>query len=87
MAHPVSEQPSTRQDYAMNTTTYRNGCHDRKPFKESVPVQDGHFMDGVTRTPRMVSSPFRMSKACEYTKTTLGQADKGCTGCKWRAVP
>ena len=61
----------------MNTDTYRNGCHDRKPFKESVPVQDGHFMDGVTRTPRMVSSPFRMARDCQYTKTTLGQADKG----------
>jgi len=71
----------------MNTTTYRNGCHDRKPFKESVPVQDGHFMDGVTRTPRMVSSPFRMAKACQYTLTELGKVDKGCTGCKWRAVP
>lgn len=66
---------------------HRVGCNNRKPFAEAMPVQDGWFMDGVTRVPRMVSSPFRMSKACEYTKTTLGQADKGCSDCKWRLLP
>lgn len=70
----------------MNTATHRNGCHNRKPFKESVPVQDGYFI-GVTLTPRMVAAPFRLTRDCQYTKTALGQADKGCTGCQWRVVP
>lgn len=49
-----------------------NGCHNRRPFRESQPVQDGHFMDGVTRFPKMVSQPFRMNPDCQYTHTTLG---------------
>ena len=28
--------------------------------------------------------PFRMSPDCEYTKSDLGQADKGCLGCSER---
>ena len=71
----------------MNTETYRNGCHNRKPFKEFVLVADGFLMDGRTHAPQIVASPFRMARNCQYTKTTLGQADKGCTGCKWKAVP
>lgn len=69
----------------MRTLSHRYGCHNRQPFKESVPVQDGFFMDGVTRTPRMIASPVRSTKPCQYTKTALGQADKGCSGCKLRA--
>lgn len=61
-----------------------NGCHNRPPFKTITPVQDGWYMDGVSRTPRMVAVPFRMAATCQYTKTTLGQADKGCDGCKHR---
>ena len=60
------------------------GCHNRKPFVSSVPVADGFYLDGYTRTPRMVPMPFRMSKECEYRKTSLGEADKNCTGCGWR---
>ena len=60
------------------------GCHNRPPFRSVLPVQDGFFMDRVTRVPRMVAAPFRMSPDCQYTKTALGQADKGCTGCKHR---
>lgn len=71
----------------MNSDTHRNGCHDRRPFLESVPAQDGWFMDGFTRTPRMVASPVRAKKPCQYTNTALGLADKGCTGCTWRVVP
>ena len=71
----------------MNTDTHRNGCHNRKPYRESVPVQDGWYADGYTRTPRLIASPVRSTKPCQYTKTALGQADKGCIGCQWRAVP
>jgi hypothetical protein len=41
-------------------------------------------MDGYTRTPRMVHVPFAMSRPCNYTTTTLGKADTGCTGCTRR---
>ena len=68
----------------MRTDTHRNGCHNRKDFFESMPVQDGHYMDGFTRTPRMIASPLRNTKLCQYTKTDLGIADKGCTDCRWR---
>ena len=60
------------------------GCKDRKPYLSSIPVADGHYMDGYTRTPRMVTMPFRMEPGCQYTHSDLGAADKRCTGCKWR---
>jgi len=49
-------------------------------------VQDGWFMDGITRAPRMASSPFRMAQACQYTLTELGQIDESCSGCKHKAT-
>lgn len=63
-----------------------NGCHNRKPFKDFVPGQDGYFMDGLTRYPKIVPVRFRMSRECNYTHTALGQADKGCDGCTWRTT-
>ena len=63
----------------------RHGCWNRAPFAQSaLPVQDGWFTDGHTRTPRLVPLPFRMSKDCEYGKAE-GRTDPGCEGCKWRA--
>lgn len=59
-------------------------CKDRAAYAPSVPVQDGWYMDGYTRTPRMVPMPFRMSPTCNYTETELGQADTRCDGCTWR---
>lgn len=64
-----------------------NGCHNRGWFRTILPVQDGWYMDGATRVPRMVGSPFRMARDCQYTKTALGQADPGCVGCRWRSGP
>ena len=61
------------------------GCHNRAPYLTSIPVGDGHYMDGYTRTPRMVPMPFRMSKDCEYSTSDLGEKDKACDGCKWKA--
>jgi len=52
----------------------------RGEFKKSMVVPDGHFMDGVTRTPRMVSVPFRMSPDCEFQKNDLYQYPD-CIGC------
>lgn len=71
----------------MTTPAPVNGCHNRKPFKTITPMQDGWYMDGVTRTPRMVAVPFRMSPECNYTHTDLGQADARCQGCSWRHTP
>ena len=64
----------------------KNGCHNRAPYKSFLPVQDGWYMDGHSRTPRMVSVPFRMDPNCNYTHTELGQADARCLGCRWRAA-
>lgn len=60
------------------------GCHNRAAYAATLPAQSGWYMDGYTRTPRMVAMPFRMSTDCNYTTTDLGQADKGCLGCSWR---
>lgn len=62
----------------------RNGCHNRATFKTRVPVQDGWFMDGATRAPKMIAIPFAMRQDCAYTHTTLGQTDPGCHECKHR---
>lgn len=61
-----------------------NGCHNRKDFRPSYPAQDGWYMDGVTRTPRLVPVKFSMTKDCQYTFTELGQKDAGCLGCNRR---
>ena len=65
---------------------HRNGCHDHKPYRVSMPVADGYFIDGVTRISKMISVPFRQALTCQYTKTDLGKLDAGCSACKWRAV-
>lgn len=62
----------------------KNGCHNRAAYKTRVMVQDGWYMDGYTRLPRMIEVPFKMSNDCQYTKTELGKADKRCDGCKHR---
>lgn len=70
----------------MNTQTHLNGCHNRAPFKESMRVQDGltDLRLPYAQVQRFVEKPFRMATDCQYTKTDLGKADKGCDGCKWR---
>lgn len=62
-------------------------CHNRREFKPYAVVQDGWFMDGVTRTPKMVAVPFRLTPGCVYRTSDLGQADPRCTGCRWREAP
>lgn len=58
------------------------GCHDRPPFRPILIVQDGWYLDGVTRTPKLASTPFRMAPECQYTLTELGQKDARCNDCK-----
>lgn len=61
----------------------RNGCWNRKPFAKVVSVQDGwRKIDGVRH---MVRIPFVMARDCQFSKTTLGQADAGCLGCRHRS--
>lgn len=59
-----------------------NGCHNRPAYRTGVVVQDGWYMDGYTRVPKMVQVPFKMSHECQYTKSDLGKADPACQGCK-----
>jgi hypothetical protein len=61
-----------------------NGCHNHPPYRQRVVVQDGWYMDGVTRVAKMVQVPFKMSPDCQYSKSGLGKADPGCNGCKHR---
>lgn len=61
-----------------------SGCYNHPPYQTLIPVQDGWYMDGYTRTPRMVAIPFTMTKPCQYTLSELGKVDRGCDGCTWR---
>jgi len=56
-------------------------CKDRSPFKEHLQVQDGYFMDGVTRIQKMISIPFRMALECVYQADDRYN-DPQCRGCK-----
>lgn len=62
------------------------GCHNRKPFVDSIEQQDGWVERGDTRNAVLVETPHRMAKDCQYTHTKLGQDDKRCAGCLWRVV-
>lgn len=58
--------------------TKKHGCHNRKPFMESLFVQNGWTEDGR----RIVEQiPFRMSRHCEYDDRAI---DPGCEGCCWQ---
>ena len=70
----------------MTEPVRRYGCFNRAPFKKTLVVPDGHFMDGVTRVQKMQTIPFTMSMQCEYARDPMGygQKDERCVGCKWR---
>ena len=57
-------------------------CYNRPPFKTSAIAQDGWYMDGVTRCPKLVTVKHVMTTECQYSKET---PDELCDGCKWRA--
>ena len=57
-----------------NTTEPRkNGCFNRLPFVAEYRLTGGGMQ-----------ANFSAGKPCEYTKSALGQADKGCAGCRWK---
>lgn len=64
-----------------------NGCHNRRQLQSKILVQDGWFIDGVSRLPKLTMIPDPMTKDCQYTHTALGQQDPGCQGCRHRAPP
>lgn len=65
-----------------------NACHNRAPFADSYPAQDGWFSTGLqtpdgrehTRLPIIVAVPHVMTKDCQYSIRT---PDPKCTGCRW----
>lgn len=61
-----------------------NGCHNRKPYKDSLLVQDGWDETGDTKVPKFRRIPFTMSRHCNYTSTIQGRADARCNGCNHR---
>lgn len=61
------------------------GCHSRPLLKTRAIVQDGWWMDGTSRTPKMISIPDPMTKTCNYTTTALGKADIKCIGCEHKS--
>lgn len=60
------------------------GCHNREPYREAQVL---HGLSSRSGLPVRVLVPNRMARDCQYTKTALGQKDKGCSGCKWRSGP
>lgn len=77
----------------MSGAPHRHGCHNRTPYRETVKVQDGWLRSIVQvgnraaeqQTRHMVEVPFRMARACQYTRSALGQGDASCSGCAHRA--
>lgn len=57
-------------------------CHNRGEFAPSIRVQDGWENNWARR---MVDMQFRLNPSCVYSTSELGQKDKGCDGCKWKA--
>lgn len=60
-----------------------NGCHNRAEFRPFFVVQDGWFLDGVTRVPKMIKVPHTMTTTCQYRLDDMvGRKDKKCENCK-----
>lgn len=56
------------------------GCFNHQPLKATAVVADGWYMDGHTRSPRMISIADPMTKTCQYSRDDR-YADLGCIGC------
>jgi len=59
----------------------KHWCHNRKPFKDSLMVQDGWTEDGRRI---MKEIPFRLSMNCEWSKE---HDNERCDGCKHKMGP
>jgi len=58
----------------MSAATHKYGCHSRQPFVPAYKATNGRQW-----------IPTFGQQDCQFTKTTLGQADKGCAGCLHKA--
>lgn len=58
-------------------------CHNRPPYAESFPAQDGWTQKG---TRSMVLIPFRMAQECIYQANDKLD-DPQCVGCRWKDPP
>ena len=62
-------------------------CYNRSNFATVYPVQDGNYLDGYTRTPRMIPLKTFGARECQYTKFQLNpqqphnRDDVRCAGC------
>lgn len=67
-------------------TNRKYGCWNRKPFAThyQVGVRPVLVAGAVVEEPVLV--PNVGSQDCQYTHTTLGQRDAGCTNCKHRVI-
>lgn len=67
-------------------TARKNGCFNRPPFAPTQTIgrelvlQDGALVSRPVEIPNFSAA----NPSCQYTKSDLGQADKGCHGCGWR---
>lgn len=57
------------------------GCHNRNDYPATYMTQT---VDVWSSENDKYAIPHRMAKDCQFTKTTLGQGDPKCKGCKWR---
>ena len=71
----------------MNLNPDYYACYNRSNFATVYLVQDGWYLDGYTRTPRMVAQKTFGKEPCQYTKFQLNpkqprnRDDKRCAGC------
>jgi len=74
----------------MNLDPSYYACSNRRDFVASYPVADGWYMDGHTRTPRMVSQKTTGKRDCQFTLFQLtptspaNRDDARCADCSRR---
>lgn len=69
-----------------------NWCFNRPPYRDAILVQDGWEWYQVAggswqRRPVTTFIQFENSRDCQYTLSSIGQADPKCAGCNWRRSP
>lgn len=72
---PVDDHPV--HDKTKQKKGAKNGCHNRKPFKDTLMVKDGFTEDGRQK---FKDVPFVMSRDCQYDN----RKDPMCRRCKWK---
>lgn len=63
------------------------GCKNRAPFPDLLPLPAQYVISIGAHVVNCEADELHknvFAKECQYTKTTLGRADKGCDGCVWK---